>query len=178
MMSKLIDLSGITKLIGYKTYHSLLGFVFNEDFIEAFHWEFEVIDLYSVKTETSRIKAYPRLSLLYITEKASTSSASHLKLHRLLKRSFLISIMVFITCRFFLNSKPVQRQIQRTPYNLNSIFACNYFPHQFFAYNFGLLLCNCYMYGQHALCICIYAMMHRGLTNIVFGFSQSLSDLY
>ena len=107
MMSKLIDLSGITKLIGYKTYHSLLGFVFNEDFIEAFHWEFEVIDLYSVKTETSRIKAYPRLSLLYITEKASTSSASHLKLHRLLNRSFLISIMVFITYRFFLNSKPV-----------------------------------------------------------------------
>ena len=106
MMSKLIDLSGITKLIGYKTYHSLLGFVFNEDFIEAFHWEFEVIDLYSVKTETSRIKAYPRLSLLYITE-ASTSSASHLKLHRLLNRSFRISIMVFITCRFFLNSKPV-----------------------------------------------------------------------
>ena len=100
-MSKLIDLSGITKLIGYKTYHSLLGFVFNEDFIEAFHWEFEVIDLYSVKTETSRIKAYPRLSLLYITEKASTNSASHLKLHRLLNRSFLISIMVFITCRFF-----------------------------------------------------------------------------
>ena len=105
-MPKLIDLPGITKLIGYETYYSLLRFVFNEIFIEAFHWEFEVIDLYSVKTDTSWIKTYPKLSLLHITEKASTSSASHLKLHRLLKRSFLISLMVFITCvEFFLSSK-------------------------------------------------------------------------
>ena len=171
-MSKLIDLSGITKLIGYETHHSLLRFVFNEIFIEAFHWEFEVIDLYSVKTDTSWIKTYAKLSLLYITEKASTSSASHLKLHRLLKRSFLISLMVFITCvEFFLSSKPVRRQIQRMLYNLNSIFACNYFSRQFFPYNFGLWLCNCYMYRQHALYICIYAMMHRGLTNILFCFS-------
>ena len=96
-MAKLIDLSAITKLIGYKTSHSLLRFVFNELFIEAFHSEFEVIDFYSVKTDISWIKTYPKLSLLYITEKASTSSANHVKLHRLLKRSFLVSIMVFIT---------------------------------------------------------------------------------
>ena len=52
-MSKLIDLSAITKLIGYETSHSLLRFVFNELFIDAFHSEFEVIDFYSVKTDTS-----------------------------------------------------------------------------------------------------------------------------
>ena len=80
-MSKLIDLSGITKLIGYETYHSLLRFVFNEIFIDAFHSEFEVIDFYSVKTDTSWIKTYPKLPLLYITEKALTNSASNLKLH-------------------------------------------------------------------------------------------------
>ena len=96
-MSKLIDLSGITKLIGYETFHLLLRFVFNEIFIEAFHSEFEVIDFYSVKTDTSWIKTYPKLSLLHIIEKASTSRAIHLKLQRLWKRSFLVSIMVFIT---------------------------------------------------------------------------------
>ena len=52
-MSKLIDLSGITNLIGYEPYHSLLRFVFNEIFIDAFHSEFEVIDFYSVKTDAS-----------------------------------------------------------------------------------------------------------------------------
>ena len=51
-MSKLIDLSGITKLIGYETSLLLLRFVFTEIFIEAFHSEFEVIDFYSVKTGT------------------------------------------------------------------------------------------------------------------------------
>ena len=85
-MSKLIDLSGITKLIGYETFHLLLRFVFNEIFIEAFHSEFEVIDFYSVKTDTSWIKTYPKLSLLHITEKVLTNSASHLKLHMLLKQ--------------------------------------------------------------------------------------------
>ena len=52
-MAKLIDLSAITKLTGYETSHLLLRFVFNEIFIEAFHSEFEVIDFYSVKTDTS-----------------------------------------------------------------------------------------------------------------------------
>ena len=96
-MSKLINLSGITKLIGYETSLLLLRFVFTEIFIEAFHSEFEVIDFYSVKTGTGWIKTYPKLSPLHIIEKASTSRASYLNLQRLWKRSFLVSIMVFIT---------------------------------------------------------------------------------
>ena len=85
-MAKLIDLSAITKLTGYETSHLLLRFVFNEIFIEAFHSEFEVIDFYSVKTDTSWIKTYPKLPLLYITGKALTNSASNLKLHSHLKQ--------------------------------------------------------------------------------------------
>ena len=96
-MSKLIDLFASTKLIGYETYHLLLRVVFNGIFIKAFHSEFEVIDFYSVKTDTRWIKTYPKLSLFYITDKALTSSASRLKLDRLLTRIAFVSIKVFIT---------------------------------------------------------------------------------
>ena len=178
-MSKLIDLFASTKLMGYETYHLLLRVVFNGIFIKAFHSEFEVIDFYSVKTDTRWIKTYPKLSLFYIIDKALTSSVSRLKLDLALKKnSFRFYKGFYHICRIFLPSKPVQRQIQRTAYNLNAIFACNHFSRQFFAYNYGLWLFNCYMYGQHALCICIYAMMHGGLINIVFCFSYSLPDLY
>ena len=58
-MSKLIDLSGITKSIGYKTYHSLLRFVFNKVFIDAFHSEFEVIDFTQLKQTVVELKLIP-----------------------------------------------------------------------------------------------------------------------
>ena len=96
-MSKLIDLFASTKLIGYETCHLLLRVVFYGTYIKAFHSEFEVIDFYLVKTDARWIKTYPKLSIFYIIDKALTSSASRLKLDRLLKRIVVFCIMVFVT---------------------------------------------------------------------------------